>query len=86
MGCPMLPVAAFRRGLDVDELTKSVSLGKAQLFDLAAAHELYVALLGPVEALVQCLLNVRFAPETPHHSISDKFSSSARDFSTLPWL
>jgi tetratricopeptide (TPR) repeat protein len=35
-------VAAFRRGLDVDELTKSVSMGKAQLFDLAAAHELYV--------------------------------------------
>jgi tetratricopeptide (TPR) repeat protein len=28
-------VAAFRRGLDVDELTKSVSMGKAQLFDLA---------------------------------------------------
>ena len=31
-------VAAFRRGLDVDELTKSVSMGKAQLFDLATAH------------------------------------------------
>ena len=42
-------VAAFRRGLDVDELTKSVSMGKAQLFDLGAAHELYVALFGPVE-------------------------------------
>jgi hypothetical protein len=36
-------VAAFRRGLDVEELTKSVSMDKAQLFDLAAAHELYVA-------------------------------------------
>jgi CHAT domain-containing protein len=46
-------VAAFRRGLDVDELTKSVSMGKAQLFDLAAAHELYVALFGPVEALIK---------------------------------
>jgi hypothetical protein len=40
-------VAAFRRGLDVEELTKSISMGKAQLFDLAAAHELYVALFGP---------------------------------------
>jgi CHAT domain len=46
-------VAAFRRGLDVDELTKSVSTGQAQLFDLAAAHELYIALLGPVEALIK---------------------------------
>src|SRR5215831_5444578 len=46
-------VAAFRRGLDVHELTKSVSMGKAQLFDLAAAHELYVALFGPVEALIK---------------------------------
>src|SRR5215831_674631 len=42
-------VAAFRRGLDVDD----VSMGKAQLFDLAAAHELYVALFGPIEALIK---------------------------------
>ena len=42
-------VAAFRRGLDVDELTKSVSMSMPQLFDLAAAHELYVVLFGPVE-------------------------------------
>jgi CHAT domain-containing protein len=46
-------VAAFRRGLDVAELTKSVSTNKPQLFDLAAAHELHVALLGPVEALIK---------------------------------
>jgi CHAT domain-containing protein len=46
-------VAAFRRGLDVDELTKSGSMGKAQLFDLAAAHEIYVALFGPIEALIK---------------------------------
>src|SRR5262249_53289477 len=46
-------VAAFRRGLDVDVLTKSLSMGKAQLFDLAAAHELYVALFGPIEALIK---------------------------------
>ena len=46
-------VAAFRRGLDVDELTKSVSMGKPQLFDLAAAHELFSTLFGPVEALIK---------------------------------
>ena len=46
-------VAAFRRGLDVDELTKSFDAGNPQLFDLAVANELYVALFGPVEALVK---------------------------------
>ncbi|MEI6130375.1 MAG: CHAT domain-containing protein, partial [Planctomycetota bacterium] len=46
-------VAAFRRGLDVDELTKSIDAGKPVLFDLSAAHELYAALLGPVEALIK---------------------------------
>ena len=37
-------------------------------------------------AKLKYALECGFAPETPHHSISDKFSSSARDFSTLPWL
>src|SRR5262249_45713125 len=46
-------VAAFRRGLDVEELTKSFDAGKPELFDLAAAHEFYVALLGPVETLIK---------------------------------
>src|SRR5262249_39956584 len=61
-------VAAFRRGLDVDELTKSVSMGKAHLFDLAAAHELYVALFWPVGALIKdkrLLLIVPSGPLTP---------------------
>ena len=71
-------VAAFRRGLDVDELTKSVSMGKAQLFDLAAAHELYVALFGPVEALIKdkpLLLIVPSGPLTAlpfHLLVTDK--------------
>jgi tetratricopeptide (TPR) repeat protein len=46
-------VAALRHGLDVGELTKSASAGKPELFDLGLAHELYAALLGPVEALVK---------------------------------
>jgi CHAT domain-containing protein/Tfp pilus assembly protein PilF len=44
-------VAAFRKGLDLEKLQKSA--GKAALFDLAVAHELYVALIGPVEASVR---------------------------------
>jgi len=45
-------VAAFRRGLDVDEWEQARYAGKPVTFDLGLAHELYVTLLGPVEALV----------------------------------
>ena len=71
-------VAAFRRGLDVDELTKSISMGKAQLFDLAAAHELYVALFGPVEALIKDKPQLLIVPSGPltalpfHLLVTDK--------------
>ncbi|MDN4987242.1 CHAT domain-containing protein [Bradyrhizobium arachidis] len=44
-------VAAFRRGLDVGK-ARDVA-GKSGLFDLALANELYVTLLGPVEALTR---------------------------------
>jgi CHAT domain-containing protein len=75
-------VAAFRRGLDVDELTKSVSMGKAQLFDLAAAHELHTALFGPVETLIKgkpLLLIVPSGPLTAlpfHLLVTDKPASA----------
>jgi len=58
-------VAAFRRGLDVVELTKSISMGEAQLFDLAAAHELYVALFGPIEALIKHKPQLLIVPSGP---------------------
>ena len=58
-------VAAFRRGLDVVELTKSVTTGEAQLFDLAAAHELYVALFGQVQALLKDKRQLRIVPSGP---------------------
>ena len=58
-------VAAFRRGLDVEELTKSISMGKAQLFDLAAAHELYGTLFGPVEALIKDKPQLLIVPAGP---------------------
>ena len=71
-------VADFRRGLDVDELTNSVSMGKAQLFDLATAHELYVALFGPVEALIKDKPQLLIVPSGPltalpfHLLVTDK--------------
>jgi CHAT domain-containing protein/tetratricopeptide (TPR) repeat protein len=50
-------VAAFRSGLDVDMTEDQAVLDsiskKRALFDLGVANELYVSLLGPVEALVK---------------------------------
>jgi hypothetical protein len=58
-------VAAFRRGLDVDELTKSVDARTPELFDLATAHEFYLALLGPVEALIKDKPQLLIVPTGP---------------------
>ncbi|MCP3462691.1 tetratricopeptide repeat protein [Bradyrhizobium sp. CCGUVB23] len=44
-------VSAFRKGLDVGKARASSD--KSGLFDLALANELYVTLLGPVEALTK---------------------------------
>ncbi|MET4255360.1 CHAT domain-containing protein/Tfp pilus assembly protein PilF [Bradyrhizobium sp. S3.12.5] len=44
-------VTSFRRGLDVGKARDGS--GKSGLFDLALANELYVTLLGPVEALTR---------------------------------
>ncbi|BAL73983.1 CHAT domain-containing tetratricopeptide repeat protein [Bradyrhizobium cosmicum] len=53
-------VTAFRRGLDVGKARDAS--GKSGLFDLALANELYVALLGPVEALTQGKRNLLVVP------------------------
>jgi CHAT domain-containing protein/tetratricopeptide (TPR) repeat protein len=55
-------VAAFRHGLDVDELTSSANAGKPALFDLGLAHELYVALLAPVDDLIKGKPNLLVVP------------------------
>jgi hypothetical protein len=48
-GASIQPGEAFHR----EALTKSAETGKPVLFDLALAHELYVTLIGPVEAPVK---------------------------------
>jgi CHAT domain-containing protein/tetratricopeptide (TPR) repeat protein len=55
-------VAAFRRGLDVEELTNSIQAGKPVLFNLVTAYELYTDLLGPVEALIKDKRNLAIVP------------------------
>ncbi|MFK4511002.1 CHAT domain-containing protein [Bradyrhizobium daqingense] len=53
-------VAAFRKGLDVGKARDAS--GKAGLFDLGLANELYAALLGPVEALTKDKRNLLVVP------------------------
>lgn len=53
-------VTAFRKGLDVGKARDAS--GKSGLFDLALASELYVALLGPVEALTKDKRNLLVVP------------------------
>jgi CHAT domain-containing protein/tetratricopeptide (TPR) repeat protein len=56
-------VAALRSSLDLEKLQKSA--GKPELFDLALAHELYGALIGPVEALVKDKRHLLVVPSGP---------------------
>ena len=60
-------VAAFRGGLDLEKLQKSGS--KPALFDLNLAHELYVALMGPVEGLVKDKRHLLVVPSGPLTSL-----------------
>jgi CHAT domain-containing protein/Tfp pilus assembly protein PilF len=56
-------VTAFREGLDLEKLQRSA--GKAPLFDLKLAHELYAALIGPIEPLVKDKRNLLVVPSGP---------------------
>jgi CHAT domain-containing protein/tetratricopeptide (TPR) repeat protein len=60
-------VALFRNGLDLEKLQKSA--GKPALFDLAFAHELYAALIGPVEELVRDKRHLLVVPSGPLTSL-----------------
>jgi CHAT domain-containing protein/tetratricopeptide (TPR) repeat protein len=46
-------VTAFRRGLDIAEVSASIAAGKPVLFNLDTAFKLYTTLLGPVEMLIK---------------------------------
>ncbi len=87
-------VAAFRQGLDVGKA--SDALGKSGLFDLALANELYVSLLGPVEALTRDKRSLLVVPsgaltalpfhllvtETPQAAIPDRLEG----YRSAAWL
>jgi CHAT domain-containing protein len=58
-------VAAFRRGLDVDEYETSVANGKPILFDLSLSHDLYATLLQPVEGAIKDKKRLIVVPTGP---------------------
>jgi CHAT domain-containing protein len=58
-------VGVLRLGLDVAEVRKSANAGKPQLFDLGLAHQLYAALLEPVEWLVKAKRHLMIVPTGP---------------------
>lgn len=63
-------VAAFRKGLDVGLLSQQLDAAaktgaKPDLFDLALSHDLYSALIGPVEGLVKGKKQLIVAPAGP---------------------
>jgi tetratricopeptide (TPR) repeat protein len=60
-------VTAFRNGLDLEKMQKSA--GNPVLFDLNLAHELYVALIGPIEELVKDKRHLLIVPSGPLTSL-----------------
>lgn len=87
-------VVAFRKGLDVGKARDAS--GKSGLFDLNLANDLYVALLGPVEALTKDKRNLLVVPsaaltalpfhllvtETPQAAIPDTLEG----YRSAAWL
>jgi ribosomal protein L29 len=82
-------VSAFRHGLDVDELNKSVAAGKPELFDLDRTQELYASLLGPADALIKDKRHLLIVPSGPltalpfHLLVTQKFEGVAKDSSVF---
>jgi CHAT domain-containing protein len=71
-------VAAFRRGLDVDELAKSIDDGKPVTFNLDTSYQLYSVLLRPVETTIKDKNTWRSCLRVPSPRCHSIFSSPTR--------
>jgi CHAT domain-containing protein len=82
-------ISAFRHGLDVDELQKSIDAGKPELFDLDLAQELYASLLGSADALIKDKRHLLIVPSGPltalpfHLLVTQKQDGAATDSSVF---
>jgi CHAT domain-containing protein len=83
-------VAAFRSGLDVDELNDSIAAHKPVYFNLDLAYELYSKLLGPVEATIKDKRYLAVVPSgaltsLPFHLlVTEKPPAAPVDPNTMP--
>jgi len=76
-------VAAFRRGLDVNLVGDSNPASGKTGFDLGIAHELYLSLFGPVEALIKDKKQLLVVPSgalsaLPFHLLVSEKPAAAR--------
>jgi CHAT domain-containing protein len=81
-------VTAFRHGLDVDALKKSLEARKPELFDLDLARELYASLFGSTDALIKDKSHLLFVPSgpltaLPFHLLVTQEADSAPKYSSL---
>ncbi len=89
-------VAAFRRGLDVNEFSNLSEATKPTLFDLGLSFELYTTLFGSVETLVMTRPNLLVVPSgaltaLPFHLlVTEKPTTGAsqrlEDYRDAAWL
>src|SRR5215831_4628201 len=79
-------VAAFRRGLDVEALRQSSASGKPVLFDLGLAHELYAALIGPVEDVVRDTRHLLVVPTGALTSLPFHLLVTEKPVTAIPQL
>jgi CHAT domain-containing protein/Flp pilus assembly protein TadD len=79
-------VAAFRRGLDVEALRQSAQGGKPVLFDLGLAHELYAALIGPVEDVTKDARHLLVVPSGPLTSLPFHLLVTEKPATAIPQL
>jgi CHAT domain-containing protein/tetratricopeptide (TPR) repeat protein len=82
-------VSAFRHGLDVNELKKSLEVQNPVFFDLDLAQELYASLLGPADSLIKDKLHLLIVPSGPLTAlpfrllVTQKADSAAKDSSVF---
>lgn len=83
-------VARLRKGLDIIQLQKGAAAGKAELFDLKLAHELYIELLGPVAHALEGKRHALVVPSGPltslpfHLLVTDPSANPITELKQIP--
>jgi CHAT domain-containing protein len=79
-------IAALRRGLEANELSAPSNPGKPSLFDLGLAHELYSALIGPVQEFIKDKPHLLVVPSGPLTSLPFQVLVASKPATPTPTL